>query len=93
MRPQCCSLNFELSLLFLFGLQLVLIALSALNIESSQDHPVTPLDGSPNYSKPIGQYSSVDILIPVRKSGAYTCQQTSFIGTHYYGGWFEIWYL
>ena len=47
------------------------------------------LDGSPNYSKPIGQYSSVDILIPVGESGAFTCQQTSFIGTHYYAGWFE----
>jgi hypothetical protein len=47
------------------------------------------LDGRPNYSKAIGQYSSVDILIPVGESGAYTCQQTSFIGTHYDGAWFQ----
>ena len=46
------------------------------------------LDGFPNYSKPIGQYSSVDILIPVG-NGAYTCQQTSIIGTHYDGSWFD----
>jgi hypothetical protein len=47
------------------------------------------LDGRPNYSKPIGQYSSVDILIPVGESGTYTCQQTSFIGTHYDVAWFQ----
>lgn len=47
------------------------------------------LDGLPNYSKPVAQYSSVDVLIPVDENGAYTCQQSSFIGAHYYGGWFK----
>ena len=39
---------------------------------------------------PVAQYdSSVDIHIPVRGS-AYTCQQScSFIGAHYYDGWFK----
>ena len=45
-------------------------------------------DGYPDYTTPIGQYSSVDILIPVG-NGAYTCQQTSFIGTDYSNGWFK----
>ena len=47
------------------------------------------LDGLPNYSKPVGQYSSVDVLIPVGDSGAYTCQQNSFIGAKYDGSWFQ----
>ena len=45
-------------------------------------------DTLPDYTTPIGQYSSVDNLIPVG-NGAYTCQQSSFIGTDYSGGWFE----
>ena len=46
------------------------------------------LDGYPDYTTAVGQYSSVDTLIPVG-NGAYTCQQTSFIGADYYGGRFE----
>ena len=39
---------------------------------------------------PVAQYdSSVDIHISVGESGAYTCQQSSFTGAHYYDGWFK----
>lgn len=35
----------------------------------------------------VGEYSSVDTIIPTSKGG-YTCQQSSFIGTHFESGWY-----
>ncbi|KAK1740204.1 hypothetical protein QTG54_009154 [Skeletonema marinoi] len=35
----------------------------------------------------VGEYSSVDTIIPTSKGG-YTCQQSSFVGTQFESGWY-----
>jgi len=45
-------------------------------------------EGFPDYSKYIGQYSSVDTLIPVGIGEQYTCQQSSFVGVNFDGMWY-----
>jgi len=45
-------------------------------------------EGFPDYSKYVGQYSSVDTLTPIGIDDQYTCQQSSFIGVNYDGMWF-----
>jgi hypothetical protein len=35
----------------------------------------------------VGEYSSVDTIIP-KSNGGYTCQQSSFIGTRFESGWY-----
>jgi hypothetical protein len=47
----------------------------------------SPLYDDSNNRVVVGEYSSVDTIIP-KSNGAYTCQQSSFIGTRFESGWY-----